>query len=175
MKKFLLAFYFLIFSFLLTGCLPKKQTSTTGSQTTEGQVEEKKSVFESIRDAMSKSLSLQCTYTVGDVKSVVYIKGKLIKSETEDKGQKYYAIIKDKKLWSWNDKNKQGIVFDFSEIQSKSLPGQKSDEDIINEVEQHKQNCKPTVLSDSMFNPPSDINFQDLSQMFKNFGVTLKP
>ena len=102
-------------------------------------------------------------------------KGKSIRSETDNKGQKYYVILKDQKLWSWSDKDKNGLLIDISDTQSKAQTGQKSEEDIIDEVEQHKENCKPTVVSDSMFNPPSDINFQDLGQMFKNFGVTIKP
>jgi len=102
-------------------------------------------------------------------------KGKSIRSETDNKGQKYYVILKDQKLWSWSDKDKNGLLIDISDTQSKAQTGQKSEEDIIDEVEQHKENCKPTVVSDLMFNPPSDINFQDLGQMFKNFGVTIKP
>lgn len=154
---------------LLTGCLPKKQTGTTQPQ------EEPKTVFESIKDAMTKSLSLQCDYTTNNVKSTVYIKGKMLRSETDTQQGKSYAILKENKLWSWGSKDKNGLIIDLSDAQSKTQTGQKSDEDIINEVEQHKQNCKPAVVSDSLFNPPADINFQDLSQMFKNFGATIKP
>lgn len=178
MKKILFSFYILLFTLFLAGCGPQKQTGTaqTGGQT-GGQVEEKKTVFDSIKDAMSKSLSLQCDYSSDNVKSTVYIKGKSLRSETDNQGSKIYAILKDNKLWTWSDKDKNGIIMDLTATQSQTNPqgGQKSGDDIVNEVEKYKQNCKQTVVSDSMFNPPSDINFQDLSQMFKNLGATVKP
>lgn len=159
----------IISTLFLTGCGPQKPTGTTGGQTGG------KSVFDSIKDAMSKSLSLQCDYTSGNVKSTVYIKGKSLRSETDSQGSKIYAILKDNKLWSWSDKDKNGLLMDLTDTQNKEAAGQKSGDDIIGEVEKYKQNCKQTIVSDSMFNPPSDIKFQDLSQMFKNFGVTVKP
>jgi len=159
----------IISTLFLAGCGTQKPTGTTGGQTGN------KSVFESIKDAMSKSLSLQCDYTSGNVKSTVYIKGKSLRSETDSQGSKIYAILKDNKLWSWSDKDKNGIIMDLTDTQNQATGGQKSGDDIIGEVEKYKQNCKQTVVSDSMFNPPSDIKFQDLSQMFKNFGATVKP
>lgn len=173
MNKTKIAFILLAFSTLfLAGCLPKKKvTETTQPESQTGG----KGVFESIKDAMTKSLSLQCDYTSGNVKSTVYIKGKSLRSETDTQGSKNYAILRDNKLWSWTDKDKNGLLIDLSDTQSKAASGQKSSDDIVNEVEKYKENCKQTVVSDSLFNPPSDIKFQDLGQMFKNFGATVKP
>jgi len=158
---------------LLTGCLPKKQTSQIGQ--TQPPAEEKKTVFDSIRDAISKSLSLRCDYVVENNKVTVYIKGKLIRSEADTSNGKGHTILKDNKMWFWTEKDKNGFVIDLSRF-PKSVPvPQKSSEDIINEVEKFKQDCKQTAIPDSMFNPPADIKFQDLSQMFENFGATVKP
>jgi len=163
---------FLASILLLSGCLPKKQTNQTG-QTQP--IEEKKTVFESIRDAMAKSLSLRCDYVVEDNKATVYIKGKLIRSEADTPSGKSHTILKDNKMWFWTEKDKNGFVIDLSQFPKNAPVPQKSSEDIINEVEKFKQDCKQTTISDSMFNPPADIKFQDLSQMFEKFGVTVKP
>lgn len=176
MKKILFTFYLLLFTVLLAGCGPQKQTETTqtGNQT-GGQFEEKKTVFDSIKDAMSKSLSLQCDYSVGNLKSTVYIKGKMLRSESDTQNGKTYAILKDNKLWSWTDKDKNGIILDLSDTQNQAAGGQKTGDDIVNDVEKYKQNCKQTIVADSLFNPPTNIIFQNLSEMMKNFGATIKP
>jgi len=165
-KKLVILSLVIISVLTLAGCGPQKQT---GGET------EKKGVFESIKDAMSKSLSLQCDYTSGNVKSTVYIKGKSLRSETDTQGSKVYAILKDNKLWSWSSKDKNGIIMDLTDTQNQAAGGQKSSDDLVNEVEKYKENCKQTVVSDSLFNPPNNITFQDLSQLMKNFGATIKP
>jgi len=171
-KKLALLSLGIISVFVLAGCGPQKPTDTTGSQT-----EEKKTVFDSIKDAMTKSLSLRCDYEANNVKSVVFIKGKNIRSETENKTGKAYAIVKDQKLWAWGDQSKQGVLMDLTKqnTQGQSANGQKSQEDIIKEVEQYKQNCQQVVVPDSQFNPPADIKFIDLSQMLNNLGGSVKP
>jgi hypothetical protein len=42
-----------------------------------------------------------------------------------------------------------------------------TDTDIVGSLENYKQNCKSSVVSDSMFEKPSNITFQDFSQLFK--------
>jgi len=150
--------------FFLAGCAPKKPTTPTQTKETQ---EQKSGFFESIKDAMAKSLSLQCDYSVNEIKSTVYIKGKSLRSETDTQGKKIYVIIKEDKLWSWNDKEKNGLIIDLSERQIEAQSGQKNEEEIIKEVEEHKQNCRQTIISDSLFNPPTNIEFQDLSEMWK--------
>lgn len=151
---------------LLGGCqakLPEKSTTT--------KPEEGKSVFESIKDAMIKSISLKCDYSTGEIKSTVYLKGKSIYSESETKGIKNYTILKEEKLWAWSDKDKKGIYLDLSSAKEKPKVGDyKTQEEMVEELEAQKQNCQPAVVSDSLFNPPTTIQFQDLNQLFEKFG-----
>ncbi|HNP89002.1 MAG: hypothetical protein BWY24_00173 [Microgenomates group bacterium ADurb.Bin219] len=171
MKKTFFALYCLLFTVVLAGCGPQKQTPTQ----TNNQPEEKKGVFESIRDAMNKSLSLKCDYSVGENKSVVFIKGKMLRSETESQGNKNYAVLKDNKLWTWSDKEKSGLIIDLTDSQNTGAGNQNTGDQIIEDVEKYRERCQQTVVADSLFNPPADITFQDLSQMMKNFGVSVKP
>jgi len=124
---------------------------------------------------MNKSLSLRCDYEANNVKSTVYIKGQSLRSETENKTGKAYAIVKDQKLWAWSSQNTQGILMDLTKQNQTQTGGQKSQEDIVKEVEQYKQNCQQTVVADSLFSPPTDIKFLDLSQMMQNLGGSVKP
>ena len=42
--------------------------------------------------------------------------------------------------------------------------------DTLAELEKYKDSCKPTVVADSMFVPPADVKFQDLSKMMQQSG-----
>lgn len=146
---------------------PGETPTSTGVQKTE-----EKGVLDSIKDAISKSVSFKCDYSVGEVKSTVWVKGKAIYSETESKGQKNFSILKDDKLWSWTDKDKNGVYMDLSKTASdKTQPGgYKNTEQTVKELEEFKQNCSPTVVADSMFTPPTSIQFQDLGALMQKFG-----
>ncbi len=130
-------------------------------------------VFTSIKDALSKSVSLQCDYTdASGIKTTAYIKGGAIRSDTvgktpEESGS---AIIKDKKMYFWNSQG--GFVSTIPDTTgtpsiAPSKTGGEQPSDVINSLEQYKESCKPAVVSDSLFTPPSNVKFQDVSEMFK--------
>jgi len=167
-------------AFLLAGCLPKKTTEPAGTtpQTEQNQTQEEgKTIFDSIKDAMSKSLSLECKYAEKETEVVAYIKGKSVRSDSEYQGTKTSVIIKDNQMWLWTNKDNQGMVLDVGESSQDQAgqTGTTNPDDVIEAIEKYKQNCRQTIVADSLFNPPGNIDFQDLSQMLKNFGVTTKP
>lgn len=145
-------------------------TKPSVNVTTENKTGEKKEgVFDSIRDAISKSLSLKCEYKTDKTKTVAYIKGTAIRidgSGTEKPNSG--AIIKDNKLWSWDIDKKEGIIMSLQMNKDKAL----SPEEIINNLEKEKQFCQTAVVSDSVFNPPTDVKFQDLSALFEKISGT---
>lgn len=145
--------------------------------------EESKGMFTSIKDALSKSLSLECTYT--DEKgttSKTYIKAGAVRTEVSAKGDtetQTYMIMKDKKIYSWNPITKEGTLIELTsfDITPKVIPTgamkeesvQKDDEkeSILAQIEKYKDACKPATVADSLFVPPTDVTFQDFSKMMK--------
>ena len=117
-------------------------------------------VFSSVKDAIAKSLSLKCEYDAGQGKTTAYVRGGKMRIEGAWEGQKNYAaVIKDDKLYSWDSEKKEGVV-----IPLKTGEGEKTtSEDIIGNLETQKNYCKVAVFGDDIFNPPTDIKFQDLS------------
>lgn len=131
-------------------------------------------VFTSIKDALSKSVSLQCDYSdANGIKTTAYIKAGAIRSDTTGKTpeESGSAIIKDKKMYFWNSQG--GFTMDFKDTETTapstapSKSGGEKPQDIMNSLEQYKDSCKPAVVSDSLFTPPANVKFQDFSQMFK--------
>lgn len=159
----------LVFMFLTSN------KTTTNDQTIDNNptTTQENTVFDSIRDAMSKSLSLKCEYPAGETMVTAYIKGNSIRIDSrggEDNNTS--AIMKDNQLWSWDDKKGEGIVMPLVQPDGE----EKSDsEQIINDLEQQKQNCQPAVVADSVFVPPANIKFTDLSEMMKSLTGVATP
>jgi hypothetical protein len=151
-----------------------------GQSTKVGSTETKKDIFSSIKDAMSRSLSLKCEYQGTEGKTTTYIKGSMVRvmyEVSDDKTKSGNAIIKDNKMWIWTEGEKEGIVLEISEKDTTNPQANK--EKILEELEKFKDKCSSSVVSDSMFSPPSGIVFKDLSkfqeEMMKNLDTTGVP
>lgn len=168
MKKLL---SIIIFSLLITGCgtkpEPRNNTDAGQGQAPE-QAQEKKNIFTSIKDAISKSISLRCEYTDEDGEvTIAHIKGNAIKMESKpktDQDMVFQGIIRDDKMWVWTKGGeKKGMVIDFKN--HKGSPVKMSDtevtstEDVIKEIESKKDTCKNAVIADSEFELPKDYQF----------------
>jgi len=147
---------------------PEENTQT--EKTVETKTEEAKpGVFESIKDAIAKSLSFKCEYTTAGNKTVVYVKGNAIRIEGAWSGKPDTgAIMKDNKLWSWDNVKKEGFIIPLDMDKNKEFTQDK----VVADLEAQKQFCKTTVVADSFFTPPTDIKFQDLGALLQKLTGT---
>lgn len=138
------------------------------------------SVFTSIQDALSKSLSLKCVYkNEKGVETTTYIKGgavKVMMTGQEKPDEPNNILMKDKKMYMWSDTTKAGFVLAFQEPKNVSpaptLEKQKGVEpeadqqkSVLAEIEKYKNACKPEVVSDTVFAIPTDVKFQDMESL----------
>jgi len=142
--------------------LKGQNASTTGSN-----------AFTSIKDALSKSVSLECNYSDKDGKqSKSYIKNGAVRVDmknSQNPDESASIIMKDKKMYSWTAK-KIGFMMDLPEEEMDNpevavSEGSEQKEDIISDLEKYKDACKPAVVSDNLFTPPADVKFTNLSEM----------
>lgn len=154
---------------------------STNSALNSKKVEETSS-FTSIQDALSKSLSLQCTFTDEDGKKTkTYIKSGAVRTDftgakAEDSGS---MIMKDKKLYTWTNDKKEGFMMTVPEVTpgQTNIPGSATGDanrsqqatDVLTALDKFKDSCKPATVADSLFTPPSEIKFTDFSNMMKQF------
>lgn len=144
-----------------------KNTSKDGSVSTGS------NAFTSIKDAFSKSLSLECEFTdETGTKSKVFIKNGAMRGDFEG-GEAMEAgsmIFKEKKMYFWNGKEgsmmtiPDAVEGDTTTTDTQSL----NPDNFFKEVEQYKDSCKPAVVSDSLFTAPADVTFTDLSKMMES-------
>src|SRR3989338_9550876 len=179
--------FLLLFSVLLTvlgGCSflknSQNQVQNQMQNATQKVADTATNPFSSIKDALSKSLSLVCTFTDDQERQTEsYVKNgavrvNMIALKPEDSTS---MIMKDKKIYFWNDLKKEGMMMEVPEASITPLPtvtgtsklktsGQGiSGQEVLATLEKFKDSCKPGVVDDSLFTPPTDVKFTDLSKM----------
>ena len=82
-------------------------------------------------------------------------------------------IIKDKKMYMWDLKTKQGFVYDIPDEEGGNNIGTEvnevsQSESYLNMIETYKDSCKVSTVEDSYFTPPTDVKFQDMSKLLED-------
>lgn len=151
-----------------------QNTSPTGS-----------TMFSSIADALSKSVSLKCDYVTPDGgKTVAYIKAGAIRTDMMGKttAENGSVIMKDKKMYFWNGKNGIMVAFNMKSVQadpktnpsgSPTRAGQNG-QNALADLEKFKQYCKPAVVNDKLFAVPADVVFTDMSKGIPSGAIVPK-
>ncbi len=150
--------------------------SKTISTQSPAAVQPETSVFTSIKDALAKAISLECDFsdqTGHQTKS--YIKNGAIRADitAADPKQSGSVIIKDQKMYFWNSVG--GFTMDVpnesptpgANAKATANPSGLSAAGMIASVEQYKDSCKPSVVSDDLFTPPANVKFQDFSKVMQ--------
>lgn len=138
--------------------------------------------FGSIKDALSKSISLKCEYPDDKGNKVTtYIKAGAVRMmgySSGSDGTSGQALMKDGKMYFWDDKTKEGTVISFDTEKMKeaaeSVKTSNQSEDFLQGIEQYKDYCKTATVSDSLFTVPTDVKFVDLAEQMKKSGVDIE-
>lgn len=161
--------------------LSPKTPLRLGNKSSEG-------MFNSIQEALSKSMSIKCIYKdEKGVETTTYIKNgnvRMMMTNSKDPNSKdpeelNNIIIKDKKMYMWSDQTKKGFVFEDAEpntspyptfkvekgLEPEKKPGVEQQESILAQIEKYKDACKVEKIADSMFNIPTDVQFEDMNKV----------
>lgn len=131
-------------------------------------------VFISVKDALSKNLSLVCDFK--DEKGQItksYIKNGAVRVSTTDGKQASEIIILKDKMYMWDEKTKMGFVYPIKTEDQTSKVGMTGTEVTQSEtylgmIEKYKDSCKTSIVSDSLFTPPTDVKLQDMSKLLED-------
>ena len=140
------------------------------------------SMMDQVTDLFAKSVSVTCDYTDEEGrKTLAYVKAGAVRVDTSGKTpeESGSVIVKDNRMHFWN--GNEGITMEFNtEEMMKNAPsitispnpsGSKQEgangQEVLASLEKFKDNCKPTVVNDSVFIPPSNVKFVDYTQMMK--------
>jgi hypothetical protein len=156
----------------LIGFVLFKKSTVSDSLTTSSA--EKSGAFASIKDALSKKVTLVCEFSNDSgVSTKSYIKNGAVRISSSGAAgdQSSDIIMKDKKMYMWDINTKQGFVYDIPDTQTTGEGVTNTEvnqsESYLNMIEQYKDSCKVATVEDSYFTPPTDITFQDMSNLLQ--------
>ncbi len=180
MKKIIYLSLLVVCVIILGGCnlinKQNQQSTETGHITNNNQnnnQQQGSSFVGKLKDAIALGTAMKCTYRKDDNNfGTTYVKGKNVYSEYVAEDSQGNLIMKDNCIYSWGSRQPdQGVKFCFdpSEFEKMIEEGQEFE----SQTEQSgpppdiDYNCSPTVINDSQFNPPANINFMDMQQMMQ--------
>lgn len=134
---------------------------------------EEKGFTGKLKDALSLGQSMKCTWKIDeDNFATGYIKSNKIYSETNYEGKKMYSIVANNCVYSWEEGTDQGFKFcsEPGEPEEIEMP-----EEFSWETPDIDYSCIPAVVSDTMFNPPTNINFISPEEMLPEGFEDLMP
>lgn len=141
--------------------------------------EEHGGVFGSIQEALTKNLSLQCSFSSDEgVATMAYIKSGAVRVDTNTgKSDAASMIMKDKKIYYWQVAQKTGTLMTVPSITLTPAPtstavkptgtAEDNGQNALTMLEKFKDSCKVMAVADSLFTPPSDVKFTDMSEMMR--------
>lgn len=122
-----------------------------------------------LENALTGAGSMKCEYTDTENRNTItYVKDGKIRSDFTGADGAGGMIYKDNAMWTWDEATKQGysmVLPEYTETDEEIDLGQNQfdeKEDIEAEIEAYKESCSKESVSDSMFEPPADITFQDM-------------
>lgn len=134
------------------------------SQVTPGEVEveqkapqEEKGFTGRLKDALILGQSMKCTWKTDENNfGTAHVKNNKIYTEAVYGGKKMYSILADNCTYSWEEGATDGfkLCSEPEEPEEVSMP-----EEFSWETADINYRCVKTVVSDSLFNPPSNIEF----------------
>lgn len=155
--------------FLLMG-KNQKSPEISNSQTANPTAAKENGIIGSIKDALAGNASLECDFTTDSGQHIISkvkngsVRADIVSSVAEQSGS---IIMKDKKMWFWNDES--AFTMDVPDVEGVTVtPGASSQaSNVVSEMEKYKQYCHAKTVADSEFTPPSNVKFQDMSEMMK--------
>jgi uncharacterized protein (UPF0333 family) len=165
-KKALISILLLLLVVFVSGISYMKFKNSNKSESKS--TTENKSVFTSIKDALSKDVTLVCEFKDDSgVSTKSYIKNGAVRISSEGE-----IVMKDKKMYMWDVKTKEGFVYEIPDSEDSQIGATSTEinqsESYLNMIETYKDSCKVTSVEDSYFELPKDVKFQDMSKILED-------
>lgn len=147
----------------------------------------------SLKDLLTSAASMQCDFTENGTHTSLYIKAGAVRADmtltaaspspkAQMESQKGSFILKDGIMYFWNGKKGIKRAFDVNQMMKEASTIPKASDSagtseqingnsMIAAFERYRQNCKPAVVADALFVPPTGVTFQDLSKMMPSGTV----
>lgn len=189
MKKI---FFLTLFLTTLTSCtwLQEKPASSDNlEEISESGYTQTSGLVTSLKDAILGGQAMRCTYEDENGEATTLVQGKKMKVEgynfadADDSKGKGWMVSDGEWMYIWQDGEEKGMKYNVAQMQetAKDLVGEEEvakwqdPETWADEIDKdHEVNCKPASATAADFQPPADVEFEDLSAMMEGVGEMAK-
>ena len=164
---------------------PKPVTSETTTQITQSiePTQGERTELSTLRDLLAQGVTQQCTYAYTDEKTgksegiMLIANGKVrgVYTLTDPKGAvtKGNMINDGEYSYVWDDTTKTGMKVEMTaELKKMGEDLSANNPQVAEMNKKTNYRCKPWVVDTSIFIPPTDVQFSDLSKMMENLNVS---
>ena len=122
--------------------------------------------------AIASGQGYSCKYLYQGVQSEIKIKGQKFSATTTVEGHVGHAVSDGVWVYTWSEGQSKGVKFKMDEMEQ-TQPNTGAENYDIAQISRTAMNvdCKPAILTDSSFIAPSNIQFQDMSEMLKQLDA----
>lgn len=187
MKKYLFSGLIIFCSLFLTACTTKNTSSNSNNSNNETQKETSSSF--SIRQLIAQNIPQKCTYIGtnedGTFESEIIINGKkfsqTIKTKSADGEQTINSVSDGDYVYTWGSHTTGGtfaikLKADFDNQITPEVENSSSQNIAASQVDldtDYQGECSPTVVTDTNFQPPKDIKFEDYSKFLDDIKSSI--
>lgn len=136
-------------------------------------------VADTVMNAFNGSGSVKCTYQNDSTQGITYIKNGMIRVESTggENDSMGNVIMKNDTLWGWEANSTEGFMMEnISKYQDdESVPDdyKLNSENVRAQISENQGKCNNENISDSMFDPPANVKFQNYSSMMEEIKKDL--
>lgn len=187
MKKYLFSGLIIFCSLFLTACTTKNTSSNSNNSNNETQKETSSSF--SLRQLIAQNIPQKCTYIGtnedGTFESEIIINGKkfsqTIKTKSADGEQTINSVSDGDYVYTWGSHTTGGtfaikLKADFDTKITPEAENSSSQNIAASQVDldtDYQGKCSPTVVTDTNFQPPKDIKFEDYSKFLDDIKSSI--
>lgn len=130
-------------------------------------------VFTSVKDALSKNLTISCEFNDSNSTFKSYIKNGAVRVTTSGGSdvQAGEMLLLDEKMYVWDSKTEQGFIYNVpkTEVNTSASNGDLvKTESYFEMIDKYKDSCKIASLDDAYFAVPADVKFEDMSKFLED-------
>lgn len=162
---------------ILTGCLPKKGEPVGEGVSTQKEEKTREEGYSgNLEKMMGLGIPLKCTWKKDEsYYGTSWVKGKKSYGEIVQEGKTAKVINKDNCVWAWEEGSPQGTKMCMEISQEEMKQAVEESKEMMRQQQGYQPSdidykCRPAVINDSKFNPPSNVKFMDLEEMMKGMG-----
>ncbi len=169
----------IILSLVILGCskasapAQKNVQSTDSSSDSSGSAESSGDEteipkFTTLKQVMKLGTSFECDFDQDGITINTKIKGENFASKAASSEGIVNSIVKGKMMYTWVEGQRQGYKMNLEDVEKTPQAVPKAQPNYDEEIPD--LDCRSASISDSTFNPPSNVEFQDMSELFAELG-----